>query len=237
MLHYETVSPHLLSVLKKIQRLPEVSAFRLVGGTSLALQMGHRTSVDIDLFTDKSFDIAELQKTLDKTFDSFEVLWVNKNGFVSTIDDIKVDFFDWHIPFLKAAITEDGICLADKEDIGAMKLEAITTRKEKKDFIDIAFLLRIYKLTDLLSAHKVKYPYMSTKFVIESLLAVDYADKTEPPVMIIPYDWATTKSLIVKTVNEYISGLKSGIVKQQEDRLKKAEELLKKKNKKDEGSN
>ena len=118
------------------------------------------------------------------------------------------------------------------EDIGAMKLEAITTRKEKKDFIDITFLLRIYNLTDLLSAHKVKYPYMSTKFVIESLLAVDYADKTEPPVMMIPYDWQIAKILIVKTVNEYISELKAGIVKQQEDRMIKAEELLKKRNKK-----
>ena len=232
MLHYETISPNLLSVLKKIQSLPELSAFRLVGGTSLALQIGHRISVDIDLFTDKSFDIDGLQKTLGKTFDSFEVLWANKNGFVSNIDNIKVDFFDWHISFLNAAVTEDGICVADKEDIGAMKLEAITTRKEKKDFIDIAFLLRSYDLSQLLTAHKAKYPFMSTKFVLESLLAVDYADNTEPPIMVIHYDWKRTKSLIVDTVNKYLNDLKEGIVKQQEDRIRKAEELLKKKNKK-----
>jgi hypothetical protein len=232
MLHYETVSPHLLSVLKKIQQLPELSAFRLVGGTSLSLQIGHRTSVDIDLFTDKSFDIAELQRTLDKKFDSFEVLWANKNGFVSTIDDIKVDFFDWHIPFLKPPITEDGILIADKEDIGAMKLEAITTRKEKKDFIDIAFLLQSNKLTQLLSAHKLKYPFMSTKFVIESLMAVDFADNTEPPKMIIPYDWQSAKSLIIKTVDNYLNDLKGSVIKQQEDRIRKAEEILRKKNKK-----
>lgn len=232
MLHYQTVSPNLLTVLKKIQQLPKLSAFRLVGGTSLSLQIGHRISVDIDLFTDKSFDIPELQKTLKETFDSFEVLWVNKNGFVSKIDDIKVDFFDWHIPFIKPAITEDGICLADKKDIAAMKLEAITTRKEKKDFMDIAFLLGIYSLGDLLSAHKAKYPYMSTKFVIESLQAVDYADNTEPPKMLISYDWENAKLLIIKSVNNYISSLKSNVVTQQEERIKKAEELLKKKNKK-----
>lgn len=230
MLHYETVSPHLLTVLKKIQLLPELPAFRLVGGTALALQIGHRTSVDIDLFTDKTFDIDELQKTLNKTFDSFEVLWANKNGFVSTIDDIKVDFFDWHIPFLKDLIMENGIRLADKEDIAAMKLEAITSRKEKKDFIDIAFLLRSYDLTQLLTAHKIKYPYMSTKFVIESLLAVDFADNTEPPKMTIPYDWESAKSQVVTTVNKYLNDLKAGIVKQQEDRMRKAEELLRKKN-------
>jgi len=110
-----------------------------------------------------------------------------------------------------------------------MKLEAITTRKEKKDFIDIAFLLRIYNLTDLLSVHKVKYPYSSTKLVIESLLAVDYADKTEPPVMIIPYDWQMAKLLIVNSANNYLNDMKAGVVKQQEDRIRKAEELLKKK--------
>lgn len=207
-----------------------MAAFRLVGGTSLSF--GHRTSVDIDLFTDKSFEIAELQKTLSKTFDSFEVLWTNKNGFVSMIDNIKVDFFDWHIPFLKPVITGDGICLAGKEDIAAMKLEAITTRKEKKDFIDIAILLGIYSLADLLSAHKAKYPYMSTKFVIESLQAVDYADNTEPPKMLIPYDWENIKSLIIKTVNNYISNLKSDVIKQQEERINKAEQLPRKKNKK-----
>lgn len=232
MLHYETAPPNLLNVLKKIQSLPEFSVFRLVGGTSLALQIGHRTSIDIDLFTDKSFDIIELQQVLFKKFDSFEVIWANKNGFVSTIDDIKVDFFDWHIPFIKDSIIEDGICLADKEDIGAMKLEAITTRKEKKDFIDIAFLLKNYGLTQLLKAHKIKYPFMSTKFVIESLLAVDFADNTEPPKMIIPYDWQSTKSFVVNTVNNYLKDLKTGVIREQEDRINKAEELLKKKNNK-----
>lgn len=231
MLHYETISPHLLSVLKRIQSLPDVSRFRLVGGTSLSLQIGHRISVDIDLFTDKSFDITELQKTLDKTFDSFEVVWANKNGFVSSINDIKVDFFDWHIPFIKEPIYEDNICLAHKEDIGAMKLEAITTRKEKKDFVDIAFLLRKYSLTDLLSAHKVKYPYMSTKFVIESLLAGDFADNTEPPNMVIPYDWENAKTLIADTVKNYLTDLKAGVIKQQEERIRKVEELLNKRNK------
>lgn len=235
MLHYETVSPNLLSVLKKIQLLPALSTFRLVGGTSLALQIGHRISLDIDLFTDKSFDIAELQKTLDKTFGSFEVLWANKNGFVSIIDDIKVDFFDWHIPFLKPAVTEDYICLADKEDIGAMKLEAITTRKEKKDYIDIAFLLKSFNLTELLTAHKARNSFMSTKFVLESLLAVDYADNTEPPKMVIPYDWESAKLLIVKTVNVYLNKLKASVVSQQENRIRKAEELQKKKIKNNKG--
>ena len=88
-------------------------------------------------------------------------------------------------------------------------MEAITTREEKNDFIALAFFLRLYNLTDLLSAHQVKYPYMSTKFVIESLLAVDYADKTEPPVMIIPYDWQIAKLLIVNSAKNYLNDMKA----------------------------
>src|SRR5665213_899656 len=104
MLHYETVSPDLLSVLKKIQSFTELKDFRLVGGTALALQIGHRKSVDIDLFTDKAFDIDGLQNKLYQAFNSFEVIWSNKNGFVAAINGIKIDFFDWHIPFIKDVI-------------------------------------------------------------------------------------------------------------------------------------
>lgn len=92
MLHYETVSPHLLNVLKKIQQLPEVSAFRLVGGTSLSLQMGHRTSVDIDLFTDKSFDIAELQKILDKTLIRLKCFGLIKMDSFQQLTGLKLTF-------------------------------------------------------------------------------------------------------------------------------------------------
>ena len=55
-LYYKTVSPLLLSALQKLMKADEFNSFRLVGGTSLSLQLGHRESVDIDLFTDAAYD-------------------------------------------------------------------------------------------------------------------------------------------------------------------------------------
>jgi hypothetical protein len=233
MLYYESVSPDLLSLLKKLQAFPELSGFRLVGGTSLSLQIGHRVSVDLDLFTDRAFDTTMLQNALSSQFPSFEVRWANQNGFTSVIEDIKVYFFDWHVAFVKPAIEIDGLLLADLEEIAVMKLEAVTTRKERKDFIDIAFLLKRYDLRHLLSIHKLKYPFISGQFVLESLMAVDYADSSEQPKMIIETDWRQVKIEITDAVKQYINEAKKSVMAEQAERLKKAEELLKNKGKKD----
>ena len=90
MLYYQTVSPGLISLLKKLFSINELNDFVLVGGTSLSLQYGHRKSVDIDLFTDKQFDIRELQLLLNSHFNKFIVSWQNKNRFTCIINDIKI---------------------------------------------------------------------------------------------------------------------------------------------------
>lgn len=229
MLYYETVSPDLLEMLRQLMQLPVLNGFRLVGGTSLSLQLGHRKSVDIDLFSSTSFDAIALHKILANKFDSFLLNWENKNGFTSSINNIKVDIFNWNVPFTKLPITESGLVLMHEEEIGAMKLETVTSRKEKKDFIDIAFLLRKYPLSQLLVAFKTKYPYMNAKFVLESLMAIDYANETTEPVMMKEFSWIDTKSFIVSTVKTYFETQKKNIELQQQERLRKAEEMLKNK--------
>src|SRR5438093_13498741 len=104
MLHYKTTAPNLITLLKELYSLKELDSFRLAEGTSLALQIGHRKSIDLDLFTDKNFDSKELQKFLSKKFSSFAVISENKNGFTSFIGEAKIDFFNWHIPFLFPSI-------------------------------------------------------------------------------------------------------------------------------------
>src|SRR5665213_147519 len=98
MLYYKTVSPNLLMILKRLMSFSELDKFRLVGGTSLALQVGHRKSIDIDFFCEKEFDNKHLQFFLQKNFENFVLDWQNTEGFVVRIDDVKVDFFSWHIP-------------------------------------------------------------------------------------------------------------------------------------------
>jgi hypothetical protein len=231
MFHYQTVAPNLLSVLKRLMKLPQIEDFRLVGGTGLSLQIGHRHSVDLDLFTSSDFDKDKMLRLLQEEFSAFVLNWRNKNGFTSLIDEVKVDFFNWGIPFIKPAVEEDGIIVADKLEIGAMKLETITTRKDKKDFIDIYFLLNEYSLKELLIAFREKYSFINPKMILESLTAVDYADESTEPKMMNPIAWQEVKNYIVDCVTNYFIGQKSAIELQQVERLRKAEELLKNKKK------
>jgi len=130
-------------------KAPEFSQLCLVGGTSLALQIGHRKSVDIDLFG--QFELEDFQfTTVLKQIGNVTQLNNSKNIKSYLIDQIKVDFVNYPYPWLEPALFVDNIRLAGKQDIVAMKLAAITGRGTKKDFIDIFSLLSFYSLEQML---------------------------------------------------------------------------------------
>ena len=139
MLHTETVEPSTLDLLKKIQALPNMSGMRLVGGTALALHLGHRKSVDLDLFGrfDEHVSFRYLLMQSGHVADGAE------NGVVQSlrVDGVKVDFVNYPYLWLQDPVVDDGVVLAAIPDIAAMKLSAAANRGRKKDFIDIAFLL------------------------------------------------------------------------------------------------
>ncbi|MDQ6815218.1 MAG: nucleotidyl transferase AbiEii/AbiGii toxin family protein [Bacteroidota bacterium] len=234
MLYYQTISPGLRDVLNKLMQLNELALFRLVGGTSLALQIGHRKSIDIDLFSNHAFDNKVLQGVLQKTFNDFSITWANQNGFTCIINDIKTDIFNWNTSFILPAYQEDTLRLMHKEEIAAMKFEAVTNRKEKKDFYDIAFLLQEYTLQHLLTLFSKKYPFLDRKMVIESLASVHFADSSLDPILFKEMEWATAKNIILNTVELYYEEQISNKKKLQEERLRNAEQLLKQKKKKNE---
>lgn len=209
--------------------LDVLHSFRLVGGTSLSLQIGHRKSVDIDLFSDAPFDKEKLLKTLKQTFSSFALIWKNEHGLSCEIDSVKVDLFNWHTPFIKNAIEIDDFKLMDKEEIGAMKFETITGRKEKKDFFDIAFLLQEFSLKQLISVFKIKYPFMDKMMVIESLTAADLADNSFDPLLLKKMDWSGAKNKIFGAIENFYADQFNQIKQSQQKRIDKAEELLKQK--------
>jgi hypothetical protein len=209
--------------------LPDFHTFRLAGGTALALQIGHRTSADIDLFTDKVFDGKAIQHRLRETFPSFQLFWQNENGFSASINDVKVDVFNWHVRFTLPTVDDVGIRLMHQKEIGAMKLEAITDRKTKKDYADLFFLLKTFSLKELIEGFRIKYPYIDHKFVIESLLSADEADASEMPLMFSSFEWNDAKRSIVSSVNDYVYSLRRTVEDGQAERIKKVEELLRKK--------
>ena len=68
MLQIKTIEPGTLSILKKLMEMPELQSFNLVGGTALALKYGHRTSVDLDLFSTENFEHQPIIEALQNTF-------------------------------------------------------------------------------------------------------------------------------------------------------------------------
>lgn len=172
-----------------------LKGFDLVGGTALALQIGHRKSVDIDLFSPNDFNGAELLSEL-KT--SFSVT------LRCTIEDVKADFVKFREPNLDPLVEEDGIRMKGLRDIACMKLAALSVRGVKKDFYDIYFLLQLFSLDEMFAWYKEKTGFKTVIHVIRSLTYFDDAEKTEIPVLLKVVDWREVKRTISEHANKFI---------------------------------
>lgn len=204
MLYYETIDKSTLELLAKLQQIELFSDLRLVGGTSLALQIGHRISIDIDLFGKIEDDTLEINSELNK-LGQVTQLRESKNIHIYLIDGVKVDIVNYSYPWLEKVLVEDDLQLAHKLDIAAMKIAAITGRGSKKDFIDIYFLLQEFSLETILKAYQQKYHDGSVFMAIKSLVYFEDADQDEMPVMLDPIAWDDIKKSILVTHKGFIN--------------------------------
>ena len=171
-LHYDTVSPLLRDILSQLMAQPEFTPFCLVGGTSLSLQLGHRVSIDIDLFTDApyaSLDFHAIQSKLRDMFpycqgDCGDIVGMGASYIIgnSAYDSIKLDLF-YTDPFIRPIKTIDNIRIASIEDIIAMKLDVIGRNGRKKDFWDLHELHDKYTIAEMLTLYAERYPYNHTQ--------------------------------------------------------------------------
>ncbi len=207
MLQYSTIEPGTLDLLKALMKVPALKDFHLVGGTALALHLGHRLSIDIDLFSTKLFDNESLIKPLTDTFPGFAYRSTkNPIGLFCYIDDVKVDFVKHHYhPVLREPLIENDIRLFSIPDIMAMKIAAILKRGVKKDFWDIAELLHHYTVEDFINFYTEKYP--SQQLLISIPYALTYftdAEESEEPVSLKGQTWPAVKKFIQGKVNEFL---------------------------------
>ena len=203
MLQYKTIEPGTLQLLKSLQALPLLQGLRLVGGTALALQLGHRKSVDLDMFGDFSAEGIEIRDTLEEQF-SVSVIKESKNIKIYQVDGIKVDLVNYsRYPWIDNPIEEDGITLAGIKDIAAMKVAAIIGRGTKKDFIDMNRLLQIYSLKEILDMYMQKYPDGSLFIAMKSLSYFEDAESDPMPFMFDEIDWGVVKA----SIREAIAGI------------------------------
>lgn len=201
--------------------LESLNTHRLVGGTSLSLQIGHRKSIDIDLFSSqRNNDYDKIFSELQKKFEhNFVPVVRPHNGIKSEINGIKVDIVDWGDRWIREPVMENAIRLASREDIIAMKIDVFCSdlnpnfpmkpRYEKKDFIDVAVLLNEFALDEMLLFYNLKFPANSldTRVIIERMSRFDRAENTELPLMLIDFSWEEAKSKISSTLAEYVKKL------------------------------
>lgn len=202
MLHYETIDTPTLELLKELMQIPALENLRLVGGTGLALQKGHRKSVDIDLFGILDADNIELMNSLN-VFQELKTIQQTKNIKVFSINSIKTDLVNYPYPWLFPEIETDGIKLADIRDVAAMKVASITNRGTKKDFIDLYFLLKDFTLDEIVKLYLTKYKDGSAFMALRSLVYFSDAETDLMPEMLMPADWEIVKSHIKAAVDAY----------------------------------
>lgn len=169
MLYKETVSAEFFELIQEFCKLPELSDFVLVGGTALSLQIGHRKSIDIDLFSSNPFDSERMAEFFQSRYD-FELQTRFKNTLMGSVNNIKLDLISHQYPWIKDTFTEEGIRMAGMEDIVAMKLNAIVGNGSRiKDYADIAFLSAHFSLQQMLDFFEKKYPHNNSVIALKSL--------------------------------------------------------------------
>ena len=183
MLQPGVLEPGTLAHLKTIMTRKEFSQFVLVGGTALAIQIGHRLSVDLDFFSDQKFDSDEILYQVSQLGKANEV-FRNSIMIRLELDGIKIDFVHYPYPFIEKCVFFDEVKMASKQDICAMKLAAVTGRGLKKDFYDIFFLLKDFSFKQMIFFYEKKYTNRNYFQMMKSILWFDDADNSEQPVML-----------------------------------------------------
>ena len=181
----------------------EFESFRIVGGTSLSLQLGHRESIDIDLFTDAeygSLDFDILETKLQELFPYVDAatdteVGMGKSYFIGNnpSDLVKLDLF-YTDPFVFPVLIVDEVRFASIEEVAAMKLEVVASNGRKKDFWDIHELLEKFEINTLFEYYLKRYPYSASREdLIEKLVDFEIADDEFTPNCYKDKDWDIIK--------------------------------------------
>ena len=183
----------------------EKYGFYLAGGTALALQIGHRDSLDFDFYTEKKFDSQKLREEFDKRFEKVQEIYIAEGTLGLEVDGIGVSFFKYPYPLIRPLEKMESICLASKEDIAAMKIIAISQRGKRRDFVDIYFLITEFGLEKIIEFVKEKYPMFNIYVGLQGL--VYFKDADEDPEkgrfrLLKEVEWEGVKDYILKETNK-----------------------------------
>lgn len=177
----------------------------LAGGTALALQIGHRISVDFDFFTSKEFKADVFVRRLKKIIPDFRLERMSEGTVLGNLKKTRFSLFFYDYPLLSKTHNFLGLKIADIKDIAAMKIAAISDRGTKRDFIDLYFMVNSGKLLSLekiLELYDKKFSLLKQNkvHILKSLVYFDDAEEEPMPIMIKEIKWEEVKKKIRDSV-------------------------------------
>jgi len=206
MLRTETVEKTTFELLKTLMQDEKLKQFNLVGGTALALYMGHRKSIDLDLFTHQTFDAIVMEKHLINTY-NFENQYEEQKSnilLLGFIKNIKVDFVWDDSSQVKPLYVNDNIRICSLHDIAAMKLKAILQNGTRlKDFVDLAFLSVKMSLIEMLEVFDKKYPNTNSILAAKALRYfndIEFSSEKEIELINGKYKWKEIEKRLIEMV-------------------------------------
>lgn len=206
MYYPKVLNTNQIEILDKIN-LPSKLDFYLAGGTALALQLGHRTSIDFDFYSKKHFESVKLIQLLKESFPKLKVTFQAEDTLRLEIAQTEVSFFNYKYILLDKLKKYKSIKLASIKDIAVMKAVAIVQRGTMRDFVDFYYLLNKYSIKEILAFVKEKYPGYQETLVLKALVYFEDAEeeKRKRPIKILDknFSWEKAKRVILEEVKHY----------------------------------
>ena len=210
-MYWNTVSPLLKQVLIDLMQEELFAPFRLVGGTSLILQIGHRVSVDIDLFTAAdygSIDFKAIRSFLENKYPYCSSRNLDNVAFGtyfevgnSKKDFVKIDLY-YTDEFIFDLVSKDDIRMASENEIIAMKLDVVLRGGRKKDFWDLHYYLDKVPIDEMISLYEKRYPYNDCSTIKNQFVNFESADLDFDPICLLNKSWELIKLDFHQSIGE-----------------------------------
>lgn len=205
------LAPSAKTVFSVLRDLPRIKDFFLAGGTALALQLGHRTSVDFDFFSPTNPVLDDWRQSVIADLEArgkVEIQSQNDGTLLLRFENVPMSFFRYPYPFIASPLVENNLRIASMLDIGLMKMAAIIGRGRKRDFIDLYFIAQQIPLDELFTHSAEKFPNVRD-FAIQAARALVYFEDAEPdplPRMFKPIEWNRVKKFFAREIARISKG-------------------------------
>jgi hypothetical protein len=177
-MHKEILSEEQLKILPLIKNFS--SDFGLVGGTAIALQIGHRSSIDFDLFTRSTLNHDRIRKEIRDFYEIKSILVEEPNELTLVVEGVKITFLNYPFEINYSVGFEDVIKMPDVLTLSAMKAFALGKRAKWKDYVDLFFILKIYGISEIVNKTKSMFgSEFNERLFREQLSYFDDIDYTE----------------------------------------------------------